>query len=64
MEVKEGNYRFFASPDGKKYTPIGGSYPLTQGTWVGAKLCLWAANREGRKSGGCGTFFDFQEEKL
>ncbi len=64
MEIKEGKYRFFASPDGKESTPIGGSYLLTQGTWVGAKLCLWAANREDRKSGGYGTFYEFQEERL
>lgn len=58
-----GDYRFFYSLDGESYLPIGGSYPLTQATWTGAKLCLWAANRENRKSDGFGDFAYIQIEK-
>lgn len=63
MEVKRGKYRFFASADGERFLSIGGSYPATQGTWVGAKLCLWAVSRNGG-TGGYGEFTEFQEERL
>lgn len=64
MEVSRGKYRFFWSAEGECYMPIGGSYPVTQATWTGAKLCLWAANKENRESAGYGEFFRFREERI
>lgn len=49
-------YGFSWSSDGEKYEDIGEKYPLTRATWTGAKLCLWACNRENRPSDGYGAF--------
>lgn len=49
-------YGFAWSEDGERFRPIGGRYPLTRATWTGAKLCLWACNRENRPSEGFGEF--------
>ncbi len=49
-------YDFSWSVDGESFEPIGGSYPLNRATWTGAKLCLWACNRENKSSDGCGSF--------
>lgn len=64
MEVRRGKYRFAFSADGEEFTAIGGSYPLTQSTWTGAKLCLWASNQENRESGGSCLFTRLQEEAI
>lgn len=53
---RDGTYGFSWSADGQAYSPIGGRYPLTAGTWTGAKLCIWACNRENRPSRGYGEF--------
>lgn len=49
-------YGFSWSSDGEIFEDIGDKYPLTRATWTGAKLCLWACNRENRPSEGYGAF--------
>ena len=49
-------YSFFWSADGNQYHLLGTSCPLCKGTWTGAKLCLWAANRNNIPSGGYGDY--------
>lgn len=57
MELEEnGTYRFFWSENGEDFQPLGESCPLSKGTWTGAKLCLWAANRKNIRSGGYGAY--------
>ena len=34
----------------------GPSFHLAKGTWTGAKLCLWACNRNNIASGGWGEY--------
>ena len=49
-------YRFSWSPDGIRYTFIGSPQPLFRATWTGAKLCLWSANKDNKKSEGYGEY--------
>jgi beta-xylosidase len=42
-----GKCRFTYSTDGKAFTPLGGSFTANVGRWVGAKVGLFAAGREG-----------------
>lgn len=51
-----GEYHFSWSQDERTYQPIGGSFQLSKGTWTGAKLCLWAANRKNISSRGYGSY--------
>ena len=57
MELSENKtYRFQWSDDGIRYHRLGGPQPLHRATWTGAKLCLWSANKENRKSEGYGRY--------
>lgn len=57
MELSENKtYRFQWSDDGIRYHRLGGLQPLHRATWTGAKLCLWSANKENRKSEGYGRY--------
>ncbi len=58
----DGTYGFAWSADGVDFTPIGERYTLTRASWTGAKLCLWACNRDNRPSDGYGEY-DFVEIK-
>lgn len=53
---KDETYHFSWSEDGKDYQPLGQDCRLRKGTWTGAKLCLWAANRRNTPSGGYGDY--------
>ncbi len=53
-------YGFAYSENGEEYSPIGTRYPLHRATWTGAKLCLWACNRDNRPSTGYGEFSGFR----
>ncbi|MFT4107266.1 MAG: glycoside hydrolase 43 family protein [Lacrimispora sp.] len=53
---KNKTYRFAWSPDGIRYTSIGGANPLARATWTGAKLCLWSANKRNFISEGYGEY--------
>lgn len=57
--TEEKTYRFFHSPDGVAFTPIGEPLPLDRCTWTGAKLCLWSSSRR-EASNGCGIYRHFQ----
>ena len=55
--VTEGEtYTFSFSADGEHFTPTSCTFPLTKNTWTGAKLCLWAANRNNHTSKGYGDY--------
>ena len=57
MELfKEKRYQFSWSSDGIRYHLIGEPVVLERATWTGAKLCLWACNRENVSSEGYGEF--------
>ncbi len=57
MELSaDKTYRFLWSDDGIRYRRLGGPQPLQRATWTGAKLCLWSANKENRKSEGYGRY--------
>lgn len=57
LEIFEDKtYAFSWSADGETFTPIGSRFPLRRATWTGAKLCLWACNRENRASEGYGEY--------
>lgn len=49
-------YTFSWSENGKQYHSLGKPCILSKGTWTGAKLCLWAANRSSVPSGGYGDY--------
>lgn len=57
MELyKEKKYQFSWSADGIRYQLIGDPVPLERATWTGAKLCLWACNRDNAVSEGYGDY--------
>lgn len=57
MELGEDKMFFFSvSDDGSTFLPFGPSFHLAKGTWTGAKLCLWACNRNNIASGGWGEY--------
>ena len=49
-------YTFSYSEDGSSFRPIGPSFRLDRATWTGAKLCLWAVQKEGAASSGYADF--------
>ena len=53
---EDGTFRFACSENGKEFAEIPGAFPLTKGTWTGAKLCLWSCSRENQPSEGRGIF--------
>ena len=53
---KEKKYRFSWSADGIRYRRIGDVFTLNRATWTGAKLCLWACNRDNKISEGYGDY--------
>ena len=65
MELrKEKTYQFSWSCDGIRYQLMGEPVALERATWTGAKLCLWACNRDNRVSEGYGEFeFIYIEDK-
>ena len=56
ISLKEGFFVFSCSEDGEHFEQLPFEFLLTKGTWTGAKLCLWACNRENRISAGRGTY--------
>lgn len=57
MELREDKtFSFSVSDDGSTFLPFGPSFHLAKGTWTGAKLCLWACNRNNTVSGGWGEY--------
>ncbi|HJB08165.1 MAG TPA: glycoside hydrolase 43 family protein [Candidatus Enterocloster faecavium] len=56
MLGEDGIFRFSWSGDGEDFSPVPGDFPLTKGTWTGAKLCLWSCSRENLPSEGRGIF--------
>lgn len=57
---EDKHYRFFWSAEAAEYHPIGKALPLDRATWTGAKLCLWAANKQGLSSRGYGLYQHFR----
>lgn len=53
---EDKTYRFYFSRDGLQYERADRSFSLSKGTWTGAKLCLWAANRKNLTAGGWGEY--------
>ncbi len=53
---EEKLYEFSWSEDGIDYHSIGQPIPLKSATWTGAKLCLWACNRNNIPSLGYGVY--------
>lgn len=53
---QDKNYFLSYSLDGQDYTVIDHIFPLERATWTGAKLALFAGNRENRASSGFGDF--------
>ena len=39
-----------------RYRRIGNAFTLNRATWTGAKLCLWACNRDNKISEGYGDY--------
>lgn len=60
LEVRDGEVRFFWREKEEPFTKIGQPILLTPATWTGAKLCLFAANRENRPGGGFGEYQNFR----
>lgn len=55
-------YSFSYSEDGIHYTRLKTAHRLFRATWTGAKLCLWAANRNNVSSKGYGKYDYFTVE--
>ncbi len=53
---EDKTYHFSWSEDGASYETAGGEFRLEKGTWTGAKLCIWACNRNNQESGGRGVY--------
>ena len=57
MELRRDmNVIFSYSEDGEHYSTVKHVFPVERATWTGAKIALWAANRDNRKSQGRGHF--------
>ena len=60
IEVRmDKNYILSYSSDGTSYRRINHIFPLERATWTGAKVSLWAANRNNRESDGYARFHSF-----
>ena len=57
---KDKNYFLSYSADGGHYTTVDHIFPLERATWTGAKLSIWAGNRENRTSEGSADFDYFR----
>ena len=53
---KDKMYKFSYSEDGRTYIPVGPAFRLERATWTGAKLCIWAVQKEGLVSSGYADF--------
>lgn len=47
---------FFWSAEGEHYLALGNPVGISKGTWTGAKICLWSANRCNALSEGYGEY--------
>ena len=52
----EAKYYYEFSIDGVTFIKVKEEFPLTKGTWTGAKLALVALNKENKKSNGYGDY--------
>ena len=53
MTLVQNKCRFSFSADGKTFTPIGEEFTAKQwGSWVGARVGLFAASAKGEKAAG------------
>ena len=57
---KDRNYFLHYSPDGSAYTRFPRFFPLERAVWTGAKVSLWAANRQSASSEGKARFRHFR----
>jgi len=44
--MEDKTYRFYYSLDGESFDSLGMPQKLDRATWTGAKICIWAANKD------------------
>lgn len=54
---EDGSFFFSCGQEGEEnLVRLGPDFKASKGTWTGAKLCLWAGNRENKESEGWGMY--------